>query len=390
MDSLNEKKPKIINYLTALAISLTPILGPYKLIGPFSIGITFLAIVAVISIIQRRGMVINPPLLVLLVIHCFLSLLAYFTLDYNNGLMSMFWSIIMATITSLAFMQLLTFYEKNSFLKVISLLTLICGGLLIYQFIIINQNRIPFDGKLFESLVSGYSWSSAVTYRRMNSFFSEPSYFSIYVLPVMAIMLINKRYWFAILCCILLFVSTSSLGILGSIMVIFMYSIIIRKYKVIIFFMIGLTTIIIFMQFLNFDWLLKYNLEKIYKLDQNSQVRIFGYIQYFWELPVINQFLGVGFSQLSNYFSHYGLFNYSNAFILILINHGIIGLLAFVAFLILLFKKTSREGKIFLGILVMISSIDAFIYSSNFYYVLFFVLGFSSTEYNRTLKRFRT
>ncbi|NOU95111.1 hypothetical protein GC093_18045 [Paenibacillus sp. LMG 31456] len=367
-------KPKLLNYLAAFAICLMPILGPYKLLGPFSIGIIFLLLIAMLSIINKKAISINYPLFFVLMVHCFLSFITYFTLDYNEGIMSMFWSIAMALISSFAVMQIVPFYEKRSFFRVITVLSAICGGFLIYQFIVINQGKIPFNGKIFNELVKGYTWSDSVTYLRMNSFFSEPSYFAIFILPVMAFMLIKDKYFYAIVCCLLLFISTSTLGIIGSIILIIMYAILKKNYKIIAVFSVLMILIVFFVQNLNVEWLLKNNLNKIASSNENSQIRFIGYLDYYWKLPLVNQFLGVGFSQLSNYFREYGLHNYSNAFVIVLINYGLIGYLAFIFFIIWLFRITTSSGKIFLGIMVIICAIDSFIYSYNFYYILFYVL----------------
>lgn len=378
-------KPTLMCYMAAIAICLLPILGPYKFVGSVSIGLVFLLVVALVSIFIKRSISINKPIILLLIIHSLLSVVSFYTLKYNSGLMSMFWGIIVAFITCLSFMQILSFYEKKSFLRVLCILSIICGGFLVYQFISINLGNIPHNGKFFSELVTGYSWSSSVEYRRPNSVFSEPSYFAIYFLPILALMLLKNKYTIAIICSLLLFLSTSTLGILGSILVICIYSIIKGKYKVLILFFVIFSFLFVSIQYLNIDWLLKYNLTKISSVNQDSGIRMTGYVKYFFELPLVNQIVGVGFFQLSNYFKDYGLFNYSNAFVLVLINQGVLGIVAFISFLLWLLKKTTVEGRLFLAILVIISSIDAFIYSNNFYYILFYVLVFSNKLKSREL-----
>lgn len=185
--------PTILNYLAAIAICVGPILAPYKFMGPLSIGNVIIIIVSLLIILAQRKIVIYPPLFLLFIIHSCLSFLAYFTLNYNSGLQSMFWSIIMTFIISTSFMQLIPFYEKKIFFNVISFIAVVCGVFLLFQFLSINRGVIPYNGKLFEELVEGYNWSASVTYRRANSFFSEPSYFSIYFLPIMALMLIREK-----------------------------------------------------------------------------------------------------------------------------------------------------------------------------------------------------
>lgn len=46
---------------------------------------------------------------------------------------------------------------------------------------------------------------------------------------------------------------------------------------------------------IDLSWFMKFNLDKINNLSESSQIRIMGYLEYFRELPIINQFIGVGF-----------------------------------------------------------------------------------------------
>ncbi|OMD37950.1 hypothetical protein [Paenibacillus odorifer] len=369
-----------LNYLAAVAVCMAPIFAPYKFMGPISIANAFLIIISLLIIVSQKKIVIHVPLFFLVIIHAGLSFLAFYTLEYNTGLLSMLRSIIMTFIISLSFMQLIPFYEKKSFFHVLSTISIICGSFLLFQFLNINRGIIPYDGRLFEGLVEGYTWSASVTYRRVNSFFSEPSYFAIYFLPVMALMLMREKKVSAVICWLLLFISTSTLGVLGSSILILGYTLFEKKAKGLVLLTLGLITVVLVLKTMDLSWFMKFNLDKINNLSENSQIRIVGYLEYFKELPIINQLIGVGFFQLSNYFRSYGLFNYSNAFILILINHGILGLMAFFLFLLSLFKKNNMKGRVFLLIFIMISAIDSFIYSSNFYYVLYFAIVFSDSK----------
>lgn len=191
----------------------------------------------------------------------------------------------------------------------------------------------------------------------------------------------------AIVCWLILFISTSTLGVLGSVILILVYTLFNKKIRELAVILAGIIIVVSILKTIDLSWFMKFNLDKINNLSESSQIRIMGYLEYFRELPIINQFIGVGFFQLSNYFSNYGLYNYSNSFILILINHGIIGLIAFFVFLLYLFKKNNMLGRIFLLIFIMISAIDSFIYSNNFYYVLYFVIIFSDSERIKEIRK---
>lgn len=371
------KKPKIINYLAATAVCLYPILGQYKFYGPLSIGDIYMLIIAAIAIFKSKNIVIWMPLICILTFHSFLSLICYFTLRFNDGILSMFSSIIMAFVSCIILMQLVPFYEKKSFLKVISILAFICGLIILYQFIVINSGGVPYNGRLFEDLAKGYTWSASVTYRRPNSLFSEPSYFAIFYLPFMALMLINKKYCIATCAAILLFISTSSLGIAGSFVILILYMILEKRYKEVCVVLIVFSILVLIIYYGQFQWLINLNVNKIGTINSKSQIRIWGYIEYFSIMPLVNQLIGVGFNQLSNYFVQYGLYNYSNAFVLVLLNYGVIGLIGYLFFLIKVFFGSELNGKIFLGIFVLISMFDSFLYNTLFYYGIWYVIIFS-------------
>ncbi|WP_412036276.1 hypothetical protein [Bacillus pacificus] len=364
---------KLISYISAITVCLFPIFSPYEVAGPISIGTIILLIGATFCLIIGGRIVINVPFIILLGIHSLLSMIAYFQLVEVTGTEMIIWNISMAMINSLLIMQVVPFYEKEIFIKVLTTMSIVVSLFLFYQLFIISTGNIPHNGMLFKDMVAEGKWSTS--YMRPNSFFSEPSYFAIYILPILGCMLANKKYIIAILCISALVLSTSTLGIAGGLIVLLIYGVWNKRLKMIFFVITTLFIIaIICVKYLNLDWLLEFNVNKSMNIDDRSQIRFTGYIGYFDLLPTFNQIIGVGFGQLSNYFKGYNLTNYSNAFILVLINFGIIGLLTYLIYIIWSFFNSNKEGYIFIVILVLISSIDAFIYSANFYYILYFLL----------------
>lgn len=365
---------------SALAICLYPILAPYKLFASFSMGLTILLVAAVLCTISSRKVFFNVPFLILFGVHSLLSLIAYFSLYNKTGTESIIWSIFMTFITCVAIMQIVPFFKKDIFIRVLISISIIAVVLLLYQVSAIMVGNIPYNGLLFGNLVNGYSWSNSVVYMRPNSFFSEPSYYAIYMLPVLVLLLNNKFYFLSLVIFISLILSTSTLGILGAFLILLVYSILHRKlFKFVMFLLVTFIILTVAVNIINLNWLFDFNLNKFLNLQDESEIRIVGYIEYFNLIPTFNQMIGVGFNQLSNFFFNYNLANYSNAFILTLINFGIIGFLAYIIYIIYSTLNVKKEGYIFIFILVLISCIDAFIYSPNFFYILYFILIFSKS-----------
>lgn len=378
----SSKINRYLNHIVAFIVCIYPIVAPYKVIGPFSIDTVLLMIVSTLLIFKRQKILINTTFISIFIMHMILSFIAYFTVPYNKGVMSMFYSIGINLITIFCISQVFYSIKREIWYKYTVIISIVCGAFLIYQIIMMNMKIIPHDGQLFENLVSGYSWSNAVTYMRPNSLFMEPSYFAIFMLPIFELMLIEKKYKSASLYAFLMFISTSSLGILGTIIIIFIHTLVKKDYKIVLISLITLMVGFILLNYLDMQWIIVNNLEKIHNMNSESKIRIIGYLSYFEKLPYINQFIGVGFGQMGNYFSGYRIENYSNAFVLILMNFGIIGAILYIGLYIYIYIKSSDEGKIFVLILLMISCIDGTIYNSNYYYLMFYILMyFNKSKY---------
>lgn len=366
-----------IAFISAITICLYPILAAYKFVASFSIGLTLMIIVGFLCVIYSRKIFFNVPFLILLGIHSILSIVAYFYINDKTGTESIIWSIIMTFISSIALMQIVPFYQEQIMLRVLIPISLIVSIFLVYQLFVIMTGEVPYNGRLFTELSNGYTWSASVTYMRPNSFLSEPSYYAIYMFPILAMLLKNKHYFLSIFLFITLILSTSSLGIVGGFLILLIYSLVnksILKFGSILLGIVLLLIVVI--DLFNLHWLLNFNLNKIMNLQDNSGIRLTGYIDYFSLLPLFNQIIGVGFGQLANYFNSFNLANYSNAFVLILINFGIIGLISYVLYFLFSIVNEKKEGYIFIFILFVISCVDAFIYSANFFYILYFIFIF--------------
>ncbi len=375
-------KKRILNYVSIVSIMCLPIFAPYKFIGPISLGSLIIFLSAVFVVLLTKRITINKDFATLIYIQVALSLLSGFVQLNPATAKPIVLTSIMIFIDSLSIMQLCRGIEKDIFEKVIKFFMIITVAFLIYQLISINLGIMPNNGKLFDNLVDGYKWSNSVTYKRVNSIFSEPSYFSIYILPIMAYFSINNKNKIAIFLMITLFLSTSSLGILGGI-IILLYNIFknynFKKIMKILFILVFLCAIsLIVLDFLNLEWIIKNNFVKLDNLQSDSAIRFMGNLDNFKYLPDVFKFIGVGTGQLATFLLQYGIvtYNYSNALIITLFNYGILGFIVFTSTILKFFKRVKKNYRSLVLIFLIISIVDYFIYSANFYYITFFILLF--------------
>jgi O-antigen ligase len=114
-------------------------------------------------------------------------------------------------------------------------------------------------------------------------------------------------------------------------------------------------------------------------------MRLGGQLYLFDYLPPVNKFIGVGINQLQNYFIYksQSVHNYSNSFIIVLINTGILGLIIYVLFLVFVgIRAIDNKTTDYFIIFVLIAVVDYFIFNPFFYYVLTFIF-----LNNRSLER---
>ncbi|KOS62732.1 hypothetical protein FJQ98_06525 [Lysinibacillus agricola] len=375
MDQNKKEHNIMLDYTSCIILFFTMILAPYSFIGFLSMSSFILIMFSFLVVFFTKKFIFNKYIVFLFTGHVLLSLFVIYFTPFNIGMYSMYKSIIASTVILFCTMQLIRFITERTLVIVSYYFVAITGIFLLYQVVWISAGKIPFDGQLFSNLASGYEWATSVTYRRPNVLFSEPSYFAIFLLPILGLYLNNGKIIASLICLICLFVSTSSLGILGGVLIFTFYIIKNKKYK--LAFQISTFTILggILLAFLlDWQWIFTDNMRKISNINDESGMRLVGYIDYFFELPFPNQLIGVGFHQLANYFRGYDLYNYSNSFVLLLINHGIIGLLLFIVAMVFLFFKSNGKGQLLIFLFLIIAAVDGIIYGGNFFYVLTFIM----------------
>lgn len=379
----------------ALSLVLLPILAPYEMFGPFSISHSLLIVAYLLSVLYTKKIYFIKSLALLFTVHFVLSIAAFIIRIDDVSSQQIPISLIYILINIIIVMQVIRTTPRKYFLKSALIMGIISSIFLCYQYILVFFNVNPPDGKIPFLIFSENSGWAAIDVnnmylRRVHSFFPEPSYFAIYILPLLALTLFKNRIILSIFFLISLFLSTSSLGIIGSLILVFTKLIKVenlkekRKYL----WTLCLVTVSVYL-FNDFD-IFNYNTEKIQNLDENSNIRLTGYFEYFFLLPETFQIVGVGSNQFASYFAEFNLKNYSNAFVLSLLNFGFLGFVALLVFIINGYIKY-KNSRPFILIFFIICCIDAFLYNMYFYYILSYIYLFSphNRQGDKEIKRFQ-
>lgn len=376
--------------LAGVIISLYPILAPYTIRGVsvnWIIGLFFLCL----HVVKYKSFPIckaTKPVILYSLMSFLLSI---------NGLLILlnFDALLNAEIALLLdlsiYLVLWSYSDIDITMKYANLFAYICCGYAFFQIVMsLSQREVPLGKLPYLSISSG--WVNDVWGFRFNSLFSEPSYFAIYLIPIFLYNFLKHKWKNALLFGVFIVLSSSSFGIitLGILLAInFMGSQIKLKDKA---FIIGFALLLIAaagIVFIKIPAVSTFFIRSINKVldifyknshgSSDSDIRLIGYLYLFDELPIREQLFGVGNSQLQNYFMERGvyIYNYSNSFVLTLLNFGMIGFIIFIVFLINLLWTSRKKGSMqFWLILVMAFLVDSLLFSYRYYWLLYFVLYF--------------
>lgn len=376
----NKNNLQLKHKISAVILAILPILSPYALLNAIPINLFLLAL-ATIFIFLLRGSISKKatlPLTVLWIGHLMLSSISIFLTNYNISLVN---SMIVISFNVLCIVILWSNCNFKYFVKVANVIGVICSLFLFIQATYLMVGFEAPSGRLFNLKLLDYAGFVTTTYGfRLNSFFQEPSYFAIYILPLLVINLKEKNMKLILMYALGLVVSSSTLGILGGLIVV-IYYLLIEKKEIKYFLLLFLIAIMIHL--LMFNYIDYYNIsltrtvDKMFDITEGrSDIRFAGQISLFNELPLMNKIFGVGVNQMQNYFSSVGIFayNYSNSFVTVLINTGIFGLTMYLIFIVYTaYRAFIHKQAIFFLIFIMVASIDYLIYNYYFFYLLTFI-----------------
>ncbi len=394
-----QKKYSNMTVWAGILIAAYPILAPYNFFG-ISIRWLLGGLFIICHLLKRAVFPITTStksLVLYTVISMILSLNGLLILRNTSNLLNA----LLGMAIDLIIYSLLWYYSDiNVTMKYADIFGYLCCGYAIIQIIAtILGGNVPLGQLPFFEVSSG--WVSEVWGFRFNSLFSEPSYFAIYLLPLFIYNFLKNNWLKMVLFASFLVLSSSSLGIISLAIVLllrFFNSGFSLKNKlkllaivvvVIIIACILMNYIPMFKSFINRSYD-KINYIFISSTDDGfmDDMRLGGYLNLFDELPVKEQILGVGNAQLQNYFSEQGvhIYNYSNSFVLSLLNFGLIGFIVFIVFLGNLYVICRREKTfLFWLVLIITLAVDSLLFSYRFYWLVYFVIFSNIKKKEKTL-----
>lgn len=388
---------KMMTQLAGVLIALFPILAPYS-VGVFRLNWILGALFVVLGLYKG----LNPadlfskkcwmkPLICYTLISWLLSINGFYVLENASQLLNAEIAVVAELVV---YVVLWHYSDIERTVKYANLFGYVCCGYAIFQMLMsITGNTVPL-GKL-PLLDISTEWVEDVWGFRFNSLFSEPSYFAIYLLPIFLYNFLNKRWVNSAVFGISILLSSSSLGIIAMCVVVLLHLISTGRKKklekrtlIIIVAVLGVFILLITVV-PAFNRLVSRSFRKIGEIFTSildgsikENIRLFGYGYMFEDLPLKEQLLGVGNAQLQNYFAERGVsvYNYSNSFVLSLLNFGVIGLIVFLAFIGNVFRWSYKNKTIlFFLILFLALAVDSLLFSYRYYWLLYFVF-FATTK----------
>lgn len=278
---------------------------------------------------------------------------------------------------------------RNTFFKCVECLCILSAVVVIYQFIVGHMGGIAWNGKIpFLNLALGEHWSGYIDVNtfdiRPNGVFQEASYAGIYLMVGYASAMKNNKFFKAMIIAVAMCCSASLVAI-GGLLLITSYVVLKNKqlgienknvYKVIgIIVCAAFIIFVLSMKNASVGSLVHYLQKRVFSIssDLNSErmgstrYRLTGFIAKFPEYSIAQKLIGVGASQFANYFN---VFSYSNVFVTLLLDHGLIGIFTFLVLLRKLYARIATENKLFFYIFTLVLAVDYSWYN----YIFFFLL----------------
>ena len=372
-----------------LLLCILPILDPYAINGSGSVMIVnVIALFLAMCCVLTTKISMNQTFLSLIFYFLVSSILSGFftsstSIDFVLEAKVLFaWMILLVS-----FSFLWRYTNKKNFYKIMVGVGVACAGLALIQYIAlyigfsnIYDGRLPFpigDNNDFGGLVDINTGDI-----RVHSFFEEPSYLSIFELPIFAYCLKNKKILSAVIIGLTCIITSTLLGIIGlsivlTYCILFDTSLSVLQRIFIAFVAVIIISVLIYLGNNNpyVSDLFNYYSHRFSGVegdfdreDSSVSLRLVGNISYFEDYPLLNKIFGVGFNQHGVYFKLKK--NYSNDIVSTIMDFGILGLIAFIITMVVLFFKINREGKVYFIILIMVMMVDHIWFNTYFFYLM--------------------
>jgi hypothetical protein len=373
--------------LKYLLFALYPVLGIYIILPGITLGNLVLFLFFIYKLFQARKVTIDTELIVAMIFFICSNLFQIIinrdvnlTLVLHNTYAMGLFLIVTLSMTMDSDDDLSRLYR---YLKIVAV---ICAIGLFFQHAVWNI----FDRKTFLFIPGieriAYQEINATIFRP-GGFFTEPSHLAIYLLPLFALSLIKKDYFFSAFILITIIFSTSSLGIITAVIVVlwhfreFFFKRITKKRLLLagIFIFASIAFFVLFK-----PDIVRFALGKLMTIfGKDSSPRLFGTLNYIGFFRFSDYIFGIGLNQFAYLVelklgitvmaSGEPLTNYSNSLVFSFISFGIIGLAVWIFLLYSIVKKLP-QGYFTIGLAFLcVCATDQVLFNHNLTY-LFVIL----------------
>ena len=374
------KAARIFEFLKYSALALLPVLDIYRGIEisgtpVLALGMAVLLALAVIEIFVNRGrFVINRHLLFIFLLLIAINIIDGFLhmgdIDISGTLNNTLY-VIAASLISAYYVRT-GIVEKERFLKFLIAVGLVATIFIFIQYILYLKGTVIYGfipGLPLDKPIQ-YDWDVSISYGRPNSIFTEPAHYTIYILPIFAILLFRRRFILSAVFMAGILVSTSSTGLFISLVVLGIFIAKEKRIPIIIKWILAIIGVVLLIQFI--PTLSKSSvIEKLKFVNLATNVRVFGTLESFRYYGVKELLLGTGLNRLAEYVkltAGLDVDNYANTFFFVFFSFGFIGGSAFTAYIVRL-HKLSRFKMVFL-VLILVCFSDQLMINRNLIYLL--------------------
>jgi len=297
---------KNITILYSLAFAMFPILSQYKLMRGVIVGPLLMILIGVVAFPTLKKLYIEKTSFILILyifVHSLLiilidpSYLDKFVIINHHTYLAIYYVILIISINVL---------DRELFYKYYKAIAIIIVLILYFQSITYFIAGKAFTNEYIYYIERG---------NRFSSVFCEPAHFSTYLIPLFIISIERYEIFFSMFLMFAIFLSTSSLGILSCFLIIsykiFKYIICIKKTKrptgILFVILIMITILFIFTQLFYSDFF-SYGRNKIFSIDYKTDIRFTKGFTMVYLNPLTTKILGIGCSNIGNYFRTKGIF----------------------------------------------------------------------------------
>lgn len=398
-----EIKPTRKTWIGAILLSSFCVLAQYSL-PIMSYGLVIATIYGLGSLFFRGVAKLNKSML-LFVLWCLISqfFIYMFSGTFDQNLNTYFFMFV-----ALFLLGTVGFVDQDCFFKVYRVFGAICSILVIYQFVLGNILGIPQSAIRILPVASEDLHFWIQNSNRTSGVFTEPQAFSSYILPLLIMLLFKKKYIEAIFISIAIFASSSSQGIILSLMI-WGYYLVIYEKKVAnkVFYAVGGAILMVLaLVILKNVPMFQYIIEKIMSINILSyDIRLTKGFQIFFAMPLWDKITGIGFGNLNDYLQNGNfhffwmaltrkeLFAYITTMSNVLVSFGVAAFILYLRIFIQNRKTCSPQAKLLLLVIFVSSFTQTILFNAwfVFYWVVFEVMdGYDPTRYMYFRLRLRT